>query len=149
MCNHFQCGSPVRCVIAFGGNIGNPDETFRLAWNDLQSAGLVIDKISTVITTKPLGCPDGTPDFRNGVLIAQWSHSPKQLLHLCQSLEVKYGRPQNHPRNVSRTLDLDIILFGTLHSDDPELILPHPRAKERDFVCIPLAETAPDLLALL
>ncbi|MBR2434748.1 MAG: 2-amino-4-hydroxy-6-hydroxymethyldihydropteridine diphosphokinase, partial [Lentisphaeria bacterium] len=59
------------------------------------------------------------------------------------------GRPGDHARNVSRTLDLDLILFGDIRMNTPELILPHPRAKDRDFVCIPLAEIAPELLTQL
>lgn len=138
-----------RCVVAFGGNLGNADETFRTAIADLAENGLEIEKISSVITTAPVGCEEGAPDFRNGVLTGYWQGSAPELLQLCQALEEKYGRPNDHEKSVSRTLDLDLILFGEEKWDTETLILPHPRAKERDFVCVPLAEIAPELLTLL
>lgn len=138
-----------RCVVAFGGNLGNADETFRAAIADLAANGLEIEKISSVITTAPEGCEEGAPDFRNGVLTGYWQGTAPELLQLCQALEEKYGRPNDHEKSVSRTLDLDLILFGEEKWDTETLILPHPRAKERDFVCVPLAEIAPELLTLL
>lgn len=135
-----------RCVIAFGGNLGNADETFRSAIADLKKAGLEIEKVSSVITTAPVGCEAGAPDFRNGVLTGFWGGTAPELLTVCQALEEKYGRPNDHAKSVSRTLDLDLILFGVEKWDTADLILPHPRAKERDFVCVPLAEIAPELI---
>lgn len=138
-----------RCVVAFGGNLGNADETFRAAIVDLEKAGLEIEKVSSVITTAPVGCEPGAPDFRNGVLTGFWSGSAPELLAVCQALEEKYGRPNDHAKSVSRTLDLDLILFGEEKWETETLTLPHPRAKDRDFVCIPLAEIAPELLTQL
>lgn len=135
-----------RCVVAFGGNLGNVDETFRAAIAELAENGLEIEKISSFITTAPVGCEAGAPDFRNGVLTGFWQGTAPELLKLCQALEAKYGRPNDHARSVSRTLDLDLILFGEEKWNTADLILPHPRAKERDFVCVPLAEIAPELL---
>ncbi len=142
-------GKNTRCVVAFGGNLGNADETFRAAITDLEKAGLILEKVSAVITTAPVGCEAGAPDFRNGVLTGFWQGSAPELLALCQALEEKYGRPNDHAKGFSRTLDLDLILFGDEKWDTERLILPHPRAKERDFVCIPLAEIAPELLTQL
>lgn len=138
-----------RCIIAFGGNLGDPDETFRRAFSMLEQAGLVIEKISTVISSEPVGCEQNAPTFRNGVLTAFWTGSPYDLLALCQRTEAALGRPNDHPKSVSRTLDLDVILFDDLRSDDPRLTLPHPRAKERDFVLAPLREIAPELVQQL
>lgn len=138
-----------RCVVAFGGNLGDTDETFLAAIADLEKAGLEIEKVSTVITTAPVGCEAGAPDFRNGVLTGFWGGSAPELLAVCQALEEKYGRPNDHAKSVSRTLDLDLILFGDEKWETETLILPHPRAKDRDFVCIPLAEIAPELLTQL
>ena len=138
-----------RCVVAFGGNLGNMDETFRAAVADLEKNGLMIEKVSSVITTAPVGCEDGAPDFRYGVLTGVWGGTAPELLAVCQALEEKYGRPNDHAKSVSRTLDLDLILFGDEKWDTETLTLPHPRAKERDFVCIPLAEIAPELLTYL
>lgn len=137
------------CIIAFGGNLNNPDRTFAMAFDALREAGLVITKISTIITSAPVGCEDGAPDFRNGVFAAKWHGTARELLTLCRSTEERFGRPNDHAKGFSRTLDLDIILFGDVKSGAPELILPHPRAKDRDFVMIPLREIAPGLAARL
>ena len=139
-----------RCVIAFGGNIGNVDACFKTALAALEQAGFRTERMSSVITTAPVDCEAGTPDFRNAVATGFWQgDDPVSLLRLCQKLEVLSGRPGDHARNVSRTLDLDLILFGDIRMNTPELILPHPRAKDRDFVLIPLAEIAPELLEKL
>ena len=139
----------VRCVIAFGGNLADPDAAFRTAISALERGSFRVERVSTVITTAPVGCEEGAPPFRNGVLTGFWSGSPHDLLALCRRLEEAAGRPADHPKGVSRTLDLDIILFGTERIDTPDLVVPHPRAKQRDFVLIPMREIAPELLALL
>ncbi len=140
-----------RCIIAFGGNLGeNIDRTFQAALAELQNHGFRLEKMSSVMTTKPVGCEDGAPDFRNAAAVGFWKNNdPYSLLALCQQLEEKFGRPNDHPGNVSRTLDLDLILFGDCRIADERLILPHPRAKDRDFVLIPLREIAPEMEELL
>ena len=140
---------PVRCVIAFGGNLADPDATFKAAISELERGSFRVERVSPVITTAPVGCEEGAPPFRNGALTGFWSGTPHELLALCHRLEEAFGRPSDHPKSVSRTLDLDIILFGTEQIDTPDLIVPHPRAKHRDFVLIPMREIAPELLPLL
>ncbi len=138
-----------RCVIAFGGNLGHVDETFRMALAALQAQGFTLEKMSDIITTEAEGCENGAPDFRNAVAVGVWKNdNPFSLLAVCQKLEAQFGRPNDHAKSVSRTLDLDLILFGELriHSDDGKLILPHPRAKNRRFVTVPLSQVAPELL---
>lgn len=69
--------------------------------------------------------------------------SPEQLLELCLRIEDRHGRTRPFP-NAPRTLDLDILLYGNLIVDAPNLTIPHPRMAERRFVLTPLAEIAPD-----
>ncbi len=138
-----------RCVLAFGSNLGDSGETFRMAFARLEKGGFKLEKVSSFLQTKPVGCEPGAPDFLNGVLTGFWSGTPEELLVLCQSIEVALGRPSDHPKNHSRTLDLDIILFGQETRNTPELEIPHPRAAAREFVWKPLLEIAPELLSAL
>ena len=94
----------------------------------------------TTITRVP-----GTPDFSNAALTGEWTGTATDLLALTQQLEREAGRPARHSSRESRTLDLDLILFGERCSADPRLTLPHPRARQRRFVLEPLAEIAPEM----
>lgn len=91
-----------------------------------------------------MDCVPGTPDFSDQALIGIWPGSAPELLALCQRLEREAGRPAAHSSCEARTLDCDIIIFGDSVSAEPELTLPHPRAKLRRFVLEPLAEIAPE-----
>lgn len=134
-----------RCALALGGNLGRPGTAFRNAIRTLEENGFRVEQISSFLRNKALGCEDGAPDFLNGALTGYWKGSPQELLALCRRIEAANGRPNRHEPGRSRTLDLDLILFGTLLLQSPELTLPHPRAASRDFVMIPLREIAPDL----
>jgi 2-amino-4-hydroxy-6-hydroxymethyldihydropteridine diphosphokinase len=99
------------------------------------------------IRSKPVGCPPGSPDFLNGVVgIRPFpGETPESLLGKLQALETEFGRTPKKEMNEARPLDLDLIMFGSEQRNSPTLTLPHPRAKEREFVLKPLAEIAPDL----
>jgi 2-amino-4-hydroxy-6-hydroxymethyldihydropteridine diphosphokinase len=83
------------------------------------------------------------PDFINAVALLQTQLSPLKLLHALQALELQSGRERPY-KNAPRTLDLDLIFYGDVASDAPELTLPHPRWHERAFVLHPLAEVWPE-----
>ena len=134
----------IKIAIALGGNMGDSTDIFRSAMLKLAGGGVGKIKLSRLIVTKPEDCPLGAPDFTNAVLTGEWHGSAKQLLKLCQAIEVASGRPTEHGFNAPRTLDLDIILFGDEIIDLPELQVPHPRAAQRTFVLQPLAEIASD-----
>ena len=133
------------CVIALGGNLGDVPAAFRRACESLSSAGFRIRRISSLYRTAPVGCEPGAPEFTNAALSGFWSGTPSELLHLCQRIESDNGRPNDHAYHVSRTLDLDIILFGRETVALPDLTIPHPEAARRDFVMDPLREIEPDL----
>ena len=137
------------CVIALGGNIGDSSAVFRSAQELLERGGFRIRRVSSFLNTAPENMPPGTPDFLNGVLSGFWRGTPFELLRLCRRIEEDMGRPNTHLPGVSRTLDLDLILFGTERISTPELTVPHPRAHKRDFVRLPLREIEPELDALL
>ncbi|MGN0872754.1 MAG: 2-amino-4-hydroxy-6-hydroxymethyldihydropteridine diphosphokinase, partial [Victivallales bacterium] len=90
------------------------------------------------------GCEPGAPAFYNAVVRGRWAGSPEALLKLCLKLEAEAGRPADHPHWHSRILDLDLILFGDRILATEFLTVPHPRAHERLFVMVPLAEIAPE-----
>ena len=137
--------SEMLCVIALGGNIGDVPASFRRACEALSNAGFRIRRFSSLLRTAPIGCEQGAPDFTNAALSGFWDGSAPDLLRVCQKIEADNGRPNDHAYHVSRTLDLDIILFGQETIDLPSLKIPHPEAAKRDFVMVPVREIEPDL----
>lgn len=126
--------------IGLGGNVGDTAILFECALSALEMGGLRDIVCSQHHRTKAVGCPEGTPDFLNAVARGRWGRTALDLLDLCQSIEVACGRPADHPHWVSRTLDLDILLFGDEVIDTPRLRVPHPLMNSRAFVMLPLRE---------
>lgn len=114
------------------------------ALKKLEQGGFEVDKISPVFHSAAVDCVPGTPDFLDVAVTGFWASSARELLSLTQSIEISAGRPAQHSSRESRILDIDIILFGSENISLPELIVPHPRAKLREFVLSPLCEIAPD-----
>lgn len=137
------------CVIALGGNIGDVPAAFRRACDSLSRAGFRIRRFSSLRITTPVGCEPGAPEFTNAAVSGFWDGSAPDLLRVCQRIEADNGRPNDHAYHVSRTLDLDIILFGRETVALPDLTIPHPEAAKRDFVMEPLREIEPELAAWL
>ena len=133
------------CVIALGGNLGDVPAAFRRACEALSNAGFRIRRFSSLLRTAPVGCEPGAPEFTNAALSGLWNGTASDLLRVCQKIEADNGRPNDHAHHVSRTLDLDIILFGRETISLPDLTVPHPEAARRDFVMIPVREIEPDL----
>jgi 2-amino-4-hydroxy-6-hydroxymethyldihydropteridine diphosphokinase len=138
-------GKPEGTLVAlmFGGDLGDSAAFFDAAAEQLERAGMRELRRSRIYRSAPVDCVPGTPDFSDQALTGRWSGSAAELLALCQQLERAAGRPARHSSREARTLDCDIILFGDVVSADPELTLPHPRARMRRFVLEPLAEIAP------
>ena len=133
------------CVIALGGNLGDVPAAFRRACDSLSNAGFRIRRFSSLLKTAPVGCEPGAPEFTNAAVSGFWSGTPSELLRVCQKIEAENGRPNDHAHHVSRTLDLDIVLFGRETVALPGLTIPHPEAAKRDFVMAPLREIEPEL----
>ena len=133
---------PVEVVIALGANLGEAQATLRTAVTDIDRIpGLQVTEVSPLARTAAVGGPE-QPDFLNAVLIARTTLSPHDLLRACQAVEAQHGRVR-HEQWGPRTLDVDIIQYGTLTASSDDLELPHPRARERAFVLVPWAEVAP------
>ena len=95
----------------------------------------------------PVDCPEGSPDFINAAvaLNPQEGESPESLLIKLQALEVQFGRKPKAIPNEPRSLDLDLLAFGTEQCGTQNLTLPHPRFHQRRFVLEPMNQIAPDL----
>ena len=128
-----------RVVLAVGSNLGDRLGTLQ---GCVQAIGGLPDTdvltISPVYETAPVGGP-AQPDYLNAVLIVSTALPPLDLLAATQRIEAEFGRvrPQGAERFRPRTLDIDVISYAELVSDDPVLTLPHPRAHERAFVLAP------------
>ncbi|MDU4438956.1 2-amino-4-hydroxy-6-hydroxymethyldihydropteridine diphosphokinase [Morococcus cerebrosus] len=132
-------------VIALGSNLAEPARQVRAALSALEAHPQIqIEKTSSLYVTAPVGYDD-QPDFVNAVCSVRTSLDGVSLLAVLNRIEADFGRERTF-RNAPRTLDLDIIDFDGISSDDPHLTLPHPRAYERSFVMKPLAEILPDFV---
>lgn len=138
----------VTAYIAIGSNLGDSRTAVPQAMDRLQELSDQPLARSSLLETKPVDCPPGSPNFVNAVvaLIPRRGETPESLLQKLQKLEKEFGRVPKKILNESRPLDLDIIAFGNEVRATPELTLPHPRAHLRQFVLQPLAELAPNLI---
>lgn len=134
--------SPAFVAIALGSNLG--DRRAHLTWA-VDQLREVIDnlQVSTIIETDPVGVSTPQPAYLNAVVTGQSTLSPGELLGLLLELEDDRGRDRPHWR-APRTLDLDLILYGSCVIADEGMEVPHPRFRERRFVLEPLAALAPD-----
>ena len=145
---------PVEAVVALGANLGDRAETLAAAIKDLARVPLVdAVRVSTPVESvalKPEGRDASAPAYLNAVAILTTRLAPSVLLGYLHAIEVRHGRTRSTARSAheagweDRTLDLDLIAYGDVVSDDPRLLLPHPRAGERDFVLEPWLTVDPD-----
>ena len=134
--------------LGLGANIGDRLATLRAAVLALtEHAALSIDPtadVASLYETEPVGGPSDQPVFLNSVVRVRTSLSPRQLLELALSIEKGLGRVRGESCG-PRTLDLDVLLFDDVVTEDGTLTLPHARMHERAFVLLPLSELAPDV----
>ncbi|MEI8078178.1 MAG: 2-amino-4-hydroxy-6-hydroxymethyldihydropteridine diphosphokinase [bacterium] len=131
-------------AIGLGSNLGAPAANLLAAVRCLTVRGLAAPCLSPFYLTAPEECHPGTPDFLNAVVIGCWPGTPGSLQVACQAVEQELGRTARHDSRAARTLDLDLLLFGTHEVRTPQLTIPHPRLASRLFVLVPLAELVPD-----
>lgn len=136
---------PVLAHVALGANLGDARATVCdaiAALDRLPQTRLL--RASALYRSAPWEACG--PDFINAVAAIETGLGAHELLHALQALELQAGRERPY-RNAPRTLDLDLLLYGDAIIDSPELIVPHPRLRERAFVLLPLAEIAPALVS--
>jgi len=130
-----------RAVLSVGSNLGDRMGHLQGALDALAERVDVI-AISGIYETSPVGGPE-QDDFLNAVIIVETTLAPHELLVLCQQVEADRNRVRE-VRWGPRTLDVDIIAMDDTVLDDPSLTLPHPRAHERAFVCVPWLDVDAD-----
>ena len=133
-----------RAYVALGSNLGDREENLRAALKHLQENGIEVVKTSTFIETEPYGVTD-QPGFVNAVCQVETELAPLELLHLLLSIEQEMGRVRLR-RWGERNIDLDLLLYEDAVLESEELTLPHPDMQNRDFVLIPLAEIAGEVV---
>ena len=136
---------PVGVVFGLGANVGGVVDSLRTAVQSLKATeGIEVTQVAPLARTLAVVAEgaEPQPDYLNTVVTAMTTLSPRELLEVCQSLEVAAGRVRTEPWDV-RTLDVDLIDVEGVTSSDPALTLPHPRAAERAFVLVPWSQADP------
>ena len=129
-------------AIALGSNLGDRDANLAFGLSALP--GFITNlRQSRWHDTAPVGVSADQPRYLNGVVVGETSLSARELLERLLAIEEAAGRTRPAPL-APRTLDLDLILFGDKKIEEPGLLVPHPRFRERLFVLEPLAELVPD-----
>ena len=138
-----SAASPVRAFVGVGANLGDAANAVLSGIAALRGlAGVELVACSSLYASAPLDAPG--PDYVNAVVALDTTLPADVLLQALHRIEAQHGRVRS-TANAPRTLDLDLLLYGEQRSDDPTLLLPHPRLHRRAFVLQPLLEIAPQL----
>ena len=132
-----------RATLALGSNLGDRLAALQRAVDLLAERGVRATASSRVWETDPVGGPEGQPAYLNAVVRADTALSSIGVLHAANDVEALLGRVRD-VRWGPRTIDVDVLLYDDVISDDPDLTIPHPRMTERAFVVLPLLEVDPD-----
>ena len=130
--------------VALGSNLGDREENLRNALKHLEANDVRVVKVSTFIETEPYGVTD-QPGFVNAVCQVETKLKPLELLRLLLNIELEMGRVRLR-RWGERNIDLDLLLYEDACVVSEELNLPHPDMQNRDFVLLPLAEIAGEVV---
>jgi 2-amino-4-hydroxy-6-hydroxymethyldihydropteridine diphosphokinase len=131
----------VAAYLALGSNLGDREANIHEAVQRLGEKA-VVHEVSSLYETKPVGYAE-QPDFLNAACRVSTALGPVELLRFLKTIEATMGRQPSF-RNAPRPIDIDILFYGDVIVDSPELTIPHPRLIERAFVLVPLAEIAGD-----
>ncbi|MEV5480722.1 MULTISPECIES: 2-amino-4-hydroxy-6-hydroxymethyldihydropteridine diphosphokinase [Streptomyces] len=137
--------NPKHAVISLGSNLGNRLEILQGAVDALEDTpGLRVKAVSPVYETEPWGvAPGSQPSYFNAVVLIKTTLPPASLLERGQAIEEAFERVRDE-RWAPRTIDVDILAYQGVVSDDPGLTLPHPRAHQRAFVLAPWLDIDPE-----
>jgi 2-amino-4-hydroxy-6-hydroxymethyldihydropteridine diphosphokinase len=131
----------VRAAIGLGSNLGDRARHISDAVGSLGESGSLV-RVSSLYETSPVGGPEQGP-YLNAVVVVDTELSARQLLNVCLDIERKHGRERGE-RWGPRTLDMDVLLFGSEVIAESDLTVPHPRMIERRFALEPLLDAWPD-----
>jgi 2-amino-4-hydroxy-6-hydroxymethyldihydropteridine diphosphokinase len=138
----------MRTAVALGSNIGDRLKNLRAARKAIFDVANVKPPIisSAVYETEPVGCEPGAGKFLNAVVEFEYEGDPVRLLEQLIQIEEALGRKRDHLKNVSRTIDIDLLYCGAQRINDERLQLPHPRLHLRTFVLRPLGDIRRDFV---
>lgn len=129
--------SVIKTYLGLGSNLGDRRRWLKFGLDNIDG----VQKVSSVYETEPIGGPE-QDNFYNIVVEVDTQLEPEALLNSVLAVEQLAGR-KRLVKNGPRTLDIDILLYGDQKIDEPNLIVPHPRMSERNFVIVPLLEIYP------
>jgi len=135
-----------QAYIGIGSNLDSPEAQVGQAIVELrQMSDCCLTAVSSLYRSAPMGRTD-QGDFINAVAAIMTCLGPRQMLASLRTIEDRHGRDRTVERWGPRTLDLDLLIFDELKIVSSDLIVPHPRIAERNFVLLPLCELAPRLM---
>ena len=138
----------MRTAVALGSNLGDRLENLLAARRQIIELADVRPPVLSagIYETDPVDCEPGASKFLNTVIEFNFEGDPVQLLEQLVRIEESLDRNRDHPKNVSRTVDIDLLYCGDRQIDNERLQLPHPQMHSRKFVLQPLADIRPDLV---
>ena len=138
----------MRTAVALGSNLGDRLENLRAARRQIIELADIRPPLFSagIYETEPVDCEPGASKFLNTVIEFDFEGDPGQLLEQLARIEESLGRKRDHPKNVSRRIDIDLLYCGDLRIDNERLQLPHPRTHSRKFVLQPLADVRAELV---
>ena len=132
--------------IGFGSNLGDSMAILAMTKNEISAVeGFSLKRLSPLYRSKPIDVPDSQDDFLNAVFEIETTLDADTVLMELNNIENRHGRSRGEVKNLARTLDLDLLLFGNRIMKSKTLILPHPRIYQRAFVLFPLFDLSPEL----
>jgi 2-amino-4-hydroxy-6-hydroxymethyldihydropteridine diphosphokinase len=132
----------MKACIGLGSNLGDREAMIRIAIDDLaRLPGTKVLRASSLYDTEPVGDED-QPHFLNAACEIDTELTARQLLWNLLLIEKRLGRVRTH-RYGPRTIDLDLLTYGPLVIDEPDLQVPHPEMATRSFVLVPMLEIDP------
>ena len=138
----------MRTAVALGSNLGDRLGNLHAARKAILALSNVKAPIlsSAIYETDPVDCEPAADKFLNAVIEFDYEGNLVSLLEQLVRIEEALGRKRNHPKNVSRTIDIDLLYCGDRNVENERLQLPHPRMHSRKFVLRPLADIQPSLI---
>ena len=138
----------MRTAVALGSNLGDRLDNLRTARRQIIELARVQSPVlsSAIYETEPVDCEPGAGKFLNAVVEFDYAGQPVNLLRQLLRIEESLGRKRDHPKNASRTIDIDLLYCGDLQIGNERLQLPHPRMHLRRFVLQPLADIRSELV---
>jgi 2-amino-4-hydroxy-6-hydroxymethyldihydropteridine diphosphokinase len=134
-----------KVFLGLGSDLGDREDNLKRAVESIGALAGIVTGVSPVYETEPVGF-SGNRDFLNMVISIETNLTPSELLDNLMMSEKHLGRTRGKSNNISRTIDIDILIYDDLVIDNGSLVIPHPRMHERRFVLVPLHDIAPDLV---